>query len=465
MVRVTEELLRSKAEHNESCLATLEEVALHQVDLERFERFDKFCRDIQILLLQNNLIGKIEKKCARRLRALKYLNVAVNNISLIEGLENCEFLEKVDFTVNFLDVEGLLSIETLAHLEHLKELYFTGNPCTQYDGYRLFVVHTLPRLERLDGTNITKSERIQAAQEHASIRRRLIQAAAARKMSGEWKPPAPTCLEDYEVSSDEEDEEPEPTGDAPLIEEIVTDGAEKIDKKANKTKPWCPQTRIEDAITTARQKEKAEEVKKKSSILNDCEEKEEADSEIRVPRPPEGATPEDVRQRNEGKWEFEFGEDDAGKEITLNLLLPKYLDTTLIDLDVQPWYVRVTIKGKVLQMVLPDEVDCTNTKAERSQMTGALLLTLPRARPDLIKARAFERAREKARELPKMAGPELLDGAKAERQMRYDTIIKDNERMAAAAKIAEQRQRLPGRCKPKPNPADFVDNPEVPPLE
>ena len=89
MVRITEELVRSRAEHNECCLATLEacfplqirllsvacmlsvarctpraarcmrnaacctqEVSLHQQNIERFERLDKLCRNIQILYLQ-----------------------------------------------------------------------------------------------------------------------------------------------------------------------------------------------------------------------------------------------------------------------------------------------------------------------------------------------------------------------------------------------------------------------------
>ena len=42
--------------------------------------------------------------------------------------------------------------------------FLTGNPCTEYEGYREYVVGTLPQLKWLDGTEITKSERIQATQ-------------------------------------------------------------------------------------------------------------------------------------------------------------------------------------------------------------------------------------------------------------------------------------------------------------
>jgi protein TilB len=293
----------------------LEEVSLHQQNIERFERLDQLCRNIQILYLQNNLIARIERKCARRLRELKYLNMAVNNVTLVEGLDNCEFLEKIDFTVNFLDVEGLLSFETLSQLAHLKEVYLTGNPCTRLDGYRLFMIHTLPKLERLDGTNVSKSERIQAAQVHAELRRRFVRLAQERELRGEWKKPVVTNLDDYEVSdSDEEPDEADESVDA----ELHTSGAMRA-KKEEKKKSFCPQTRIEDAKKTLAQQAKAEESKKKSSVLNDYGEPvEEADPEKRVPRPEQGCAPSEVRQRNEGKHEFEFGEDDNGK-ITLNI--------------------------------------------------------------------------------------------------------------------------------------------------
>jgi len=56
---VTEELVRSRAEHNEGILITLEELSLHMLHIERLENLDKLCRNLKILLLQNNIIPKI----------------------------------------------------------------------------------------------------------------------------------------------------------------------------------------------------------------------------------------------------------------------------------------------------------------------------------------------------------------------------------------------------------------------
>ena len=52
---------------------------------DRIEHLDKWCRDLKILYLQNNLIGQIEN--VSRLKQLTYLNLALNNIETIENLE------------------------------------------------------------------------------------------------------------------------------------------------------------------------------------------------------------------------------------------------------------------------------------------------------------------------------------------------------------------------------------------
>ena len=56
---VTIELIRKKSEHNELCVTTLEELSLHQENIEKLEYIHDVCRDLKILLLQSNLIAKI----------------------------------------------------------------------------------------------------------------------------------------------------------------------------------------------------------------------------------------------------------------------------------------------------------------------------------------------------------------------------------------------------------------------
>ena len=130
MPRITPELLRKRAEHNEGMLSNLEEIALHQQDIEKIELFDKLTRHIKILLLQNNQIEKMEN--LSKLKELEYLNLALNNIEVIEGLDGCESLNKLDMTCNFVKLEGLMeSLTNLRKVESLSELYLLGNPCVE----------------------------------------------------------------------------------------------------------------------------------------------------------------------------------------------------------------------------------------------------------------------------------------------------------------------------------------------
>jgi protein TilB len=142
--RIDKELLLKRSEHNDKELSTLKEIALHQYDIEKIENLDVYCRNLEILLLQNNQISKIEN--LHKLKCLKYLNLALNNITKIENLEGCESLEKLDFTVNF--IEDITCVASLKNNIHLRELYLVGNPCTKIEGYREYVINTLPQLKK-----------------------------------------------------------------------------------------------------------------------------------------------------------------------------------------------------------------------------------------------------------------------------------------------------------------------------
>ena len=161
MVRLTEALIRKKSEHHDGLLPELEELALHQLELERIEGLGAL-RKLRILYLQNNVIARIEG--LGHARELRYLNLALNNIRRVEGLGGCEFLGKLDLTVNFLRAGALEdAVAHLAPLRHLRELFLMGNPvAARWAGTRAFVVASLPQLASLDGADVTRSERLAA---------------------------------------------------------------------------------------------------------------------------------------------------------------------------------------------------------------------------------------------------------------------------------------------------------------
>jgi protein TilB len=140
---------------------------------------DFWCRKLKIVYLQNNLIEVMEgiSKC----KELEYLNLAVNNISLIQGVKGCESLQKLDFTLNFIDIEDLEeSIDNLSECKDIRELYFVGNPLTDWPHWQDYIIARIPTLSRLDGTDITKSMRMAALQKFDMMQKDLVFASRKR---------------------------------------------------------------------------------------------------------------------------------------------------------------------------------------------------------------------------------------------------------------------------------------------
>uniref|UniRef100_A0A182QFW7 Dynein axonemal assembly factor 11-like CS domain-containing protein n=1 Tax=Anopheles farauti TaxID=69004 RepID=A0A182QFW7_9DIPT len=359
MVRITEQLIRKRSEHNELIIGTLEELSLHQEDIERIEHIGNWCRELKILLLQSNLIPRLEN--LNRLKKLEYLNLAINNIERIENLEALEALHKLDLTLNFIG--ELTSIENLRDNYNLRELFLTGNPCTDYPGYREYVITILPQLHHLDGQEITRSERLRASREFPTLRERIVQLEALHKI--------------------ERDEQRVRVGQSIAEQEESVREPADDDEERKTTEFWqqksehCPETRNQMAKFSRRGKdraaanvaEKPNELKRNRKLFAECG------------RP---------YSLNEARLKFEFRDEPDRYELDLHVY--KYLDTSLVEVDVQPNYVRVTVKGKVFQLALKQNVQTDRSSCQRSQTTGHLLLVMPKVNPErIVKAASNKR--------------------------------------------------------------------------
>ncbi|XP_041804315.1 protein tilB homolog [Chelmon rostratus] len=462
MVYITEDMVRRRAEHNECEIFSLEEVSLHQQDIERIQHIDRWCRDLRILYLQNNLIPRIEN--LSRLKKLEYLNLALNNIEVIENLEGCESLQKLDLTVNF--VGRLSSVESLKHNIHLAELFLVGNPCTEFEGYRQYVVASLPQLKWLDGTEISRSERIRASQGLEEVKRQVREQEdeylkrrarekeeAQRKEAGEEKGndgrwytdinTAPAAEENKENREVEENMNPN-TGSADLDDE------QREREFWHTPCPFTPESRLE-AHHHLEQKRKAQEKEKEKK-----------------PKAPRTLITADgrVMNVNEPKLDFCLNEDEENNTVVLDLAVYRHMDTSLIDVDVQPTYARVGIKGKIFQMVLPAEVKPDSSTAQRSQTTGHLVLTMPRAKGEIKVTKTVPR--------PPRACP-TSSSEDNKRKNHVPERLEADPRQRTAIDLANivPRQRTkegpletPGAAPPTSTGSSegFVDDPDVPPL-
>nr|XP_014265999.1 protein tilB homolog isoform X3 [Maylandia zebra] len=446
MVYITEDLIRRRAEHNECEIFSLEEVSLHQQDIERIEHLDRWCKELRILYLQNNLIPRIEN--VGRLKKLEYLNLALNNIEVIENLEGCESLQKLDLTVNF--VGRLSSVESLRHNIHLRELFLVGNPCTQFEGYRQFVVAALPQLKSLDGTEISRSERIRASQGLEEARRCVAE-------------------QEQEYLRRRAEEKEEARRKEAGVEE------EKKERKPGFDGRWY--TDINNTASPESEKNK------ENQELNENPKNPEEDEEQREHEfwhTPCSFTPEsrleahrhlEEKRRAKEKLDFCLTEDEENNTIILDLEVYRHMDTSLIDVDVQPSYARVSIKGKIFQVVLPAEVKPDSSTAQRSQTTGHLLLTMPRAEGEIKVTKTVPR--------PPRVRQNRRSGGLSEDDQRKNNVperleVDPSKRTAVdlanivPCQIAKEGPMETSR--PDPPAAEdhfsegFVDDPDVPPL-
>jgi protein TilB len=391
MPHITKALVRKRSEHNEGIIGSLEELTLHQEELEGINDFlGVHCRRLKILYLQNNIIPRMEN--LKYLRELEYLNLALNNISKIQGLQNCEFLNKLDLTLNFIDFDELeASIKHLQGRDRLRDLFLMGNPSqAKWDGGRFnhYVIAMLPQLERLDGTDITRSMQIQARQKLPTLKKELIDLAEEVRAEKRAKALAKEGIVEY-VPDTGEDIEIEEVN--PVVE--IRDPADTANDMSENT----PEAREEIYREMAQQKKEKEDRDKANRPRERDYEKEHAAKKEEVRRKEEELGEREVRQKNEGGWKFRWDEESKRGYIILEVCLNRHLDSSLIDVDVHPSYVSMVVKSKVLRLRLPAEVRASEAKCQRSKTTGSLSIVMPMLNPreNVISLRSEEKRRAK----------------------------------------------------------------------
>ncbi len=331
MGRITQELLRKRAEHNDGILSTLEEISLHQENLERIENLEFYCRHIKILYLQDNIIEKLEN--LDKLKELEYLNMAVNSISKIENLEKCESLKKLDLTMNFVDIEDLKeSCDCLSKVDSLREIYLTGNPCEKFKYCKQYVIGRCPQLIIYNGDEIKKSERIKA-KEMMEMMEKELEKESKQHVIFKQNDPSAKDPNKYTVEY-----------------------RRKMYKELESEK-----------LETER---KRKEESSKGSLWDEPTIKE-------VP-PPVYKENGEVRICNQGRYEVFLDEDIYTTAITtFRIKLPKYLDTSKIKVDLNPNYVRIDVNGKITQWRFDNDIIVEKATVQRATTTGILEIKAP----------------------------------------------------------------------------------------
>lgn len=240
---------------------------------------------------------------------------------------------KIFYFLTFLgDLESVCSLKDNLYL---KDLYLTGNPCTDYNGYRQYVIAKLPQLKTLDSKEITISDRIKAQQKIAELERTIRKQQLKYQTFREAQKERISRVDTSNIPNEE-------------FWQMTSENS--------------PETRTE---ICSRQK------KNERNSTDTCEDK---------PKKPISLFHKSGRPLNinQAKLKFLFKDDDP-KQYVLEVEIYKYMDSNLIDVDLQPIYVKVNIKNKIFQFVFPEEIVVDKSIAQRSQITGHLVLKLPKA--------------------------------------------------------------------------------------
>ena len=347
MGKLTVGLLRKRAEHNEGCLSNLVEVALHQQEIEKLEVVGDTCRQLEILYLCNNFIPKIEN--LNHLKKLTYINLAVNNIKVIEGLEGCESLERLDLTLNFIG--DLTGVKTLQANMFLENLYLTGNPCCDVVEYKKYVIDALPQLMTLDGSDIVRSMTISARQDKKD---------ATEKLVGE------------KLKTEEQDR---------IREEMRSKGIDPYPERFNEKNERVYGHSAEERIQILRETEEKENRRKNQPVDPNSISGIHQELNKKRERPTVAQELEKhgrVIMRNEGKLGLKMDDEDETKfQVTVEV--GKFLSTELLKVDADVNYIQVMVKDKMVRLPTPHDIAVDKITVQRAKTTGALQITMPYA--------------------------------------------------------------------------------------
>ena len=418
---ITLDLLRKRSEHNEGLVSSLEELALHQEEIQSIgPLLGRTCgKTLKILLLQNNVIDTMDHAELKLFRSLEYLNLALNNINKIQGIRGMEWLKKLDLTLNFINVDALEeSVNELSGCRSLEELYLLGNPCMGLDnesalqqqqipmekrqvgwkGCRAYIIARLPNLQFLDGMEIKRSERILAMQQLPSLASELQLLARSRQKELGQLEHETVLVQNSDVIDESYIGDDEPTQHNPETRTKLSNemhdqkqGREKQEKENQPPKLKGEKEWEEEHIDTVQMVREREEKGRERESSNGNDDSAEVNATNLTKK--DGG----IKQCNQGKYQFWFEEEDnaknngaeekkrsGGNTLIMRIAIPKHLSTSLIDVDIHPTYVSVVIKSKILRVILPVEVMSTQSSARRSAATGYLELVMPKVNPNEV---------------------------------------------------------------------------------
>lgn len=207
-----------------------------------------------------------------------------------------------------------------------------------------------------------------------------------------------------------------------LLTELEQEIVQEEEKQATKTpeekaKEYTPDSRREMYKEMQKEQEDKERARKGS---NKDEEKKKG------PTPMYNASGE-LRQCNEGRYVFKLLEWDDPEWSYFELDVPLYIETSHLKFELFPDFVSVRVKDKLTQVKLWEEIIVADSKVQRSQTTGVLMVTMKKAK--------FNHMVDMEKRQKKSAEEEKQQVQKVNEANIYELLEKQKAKAALKSKI------------------------------
>ena len=242
-----------------------------------------------------------------------------------------------------------------------------GNPSqVDWSGFESYVIAKLPQIDTLDGKEITRSMRITATQKLPQLESDLRQLAVIKRREKAYKIAEKDKLT---AAKAKRDAEIEASNNGLAVE--VTDGSDDEDtgvlkdEKGQEMTENTPEARIEIYAELAKQKKEKEDRENMNKPKKRDYDKEHQDSLGEIRKKEESIPEDEIKQKNEGGLTFTWDEETKKGFVILEVYVQRYLDSSLIDVDIHPNYISIVIKSKLLRLKMPCEIQASKRKARQ----------------------------------------------------------------------------------------------------
>jgi len=98
---------------------------------------------------------------------------------------------------------------------------------------------------------------------------------------------------------------------------------------------------------------------------------------------------------NEGNYFYQLNHHPESNKLHLEIIIPKHLPSDLISIDLKPYVISIVIKSKILRLKLWEKVNVEDSIAQRSIVTGYLVVRMVIEREKVKKFEGESNTREK----------------------------------------------------------------------